>query len=109
VRRLRGAGYLDWTPDRAAEPGARFFERRLGTLHVQGRACPRPRDLGWPIDLITIDDYMVKIPSKTALVRVKGDSMIAKRHPRGDLLVVEQQPMRTSARSSWRSSTTSSP
>ncbi|HLX22860.1 MAG TPA: S24 family peptidase, partial [Usitatibacter sp.] len=43
-------------------------------------------------DLITIDDYLVRIPSRTSLVRVKGDSMIDAGICEGDLLVVEQQP-----------------
>ena len=43
-------------------------------------------------DLITIDDYLVRVPSKTSLVRVKGDSMIDAGIHEGDLLVVEQQP-----------------
>jgi repressor LexA len=34
----------------------------------------------------------VRVPSKTSLVRVKGDSMIDAGIHEGDLLVVEQQP-----------------
>jgi len=43
-------------------------------------------------DLVTIDDYLVRMPSKTTLVRVKGDSMIDAGIFEGDLIVVEQQP-----------------
>ena len=37
-------------------------------------------------------DWLVKIPSKTTLVRVKGDSMIDAGIREGDLLIVEVQP-----------------
>lgn len=90
VRRFEEAGYLDWTPDRQLKPGARFFERRLADSAVQA-GLPNPA-LADGYDLITIDDYLVKVPSKTSLVRVKGDSMIDAGIHEGDLLVVEQQP-----------------
>ena len=90
VRRFEEAGYLDWTPDRQLKPGARFFERRLAESAVQA-GLPNPA-VSDGYDLITIDDYLVKLPSKTALVRVKGDSMIDAGIHEGDLLVVEQQP-----------------
>ena len=90
VRRFEEAGYLDWTPDRQLKPGARFFERRLADSSVQA-GLPNPA-ISDGYDLITIDDYLVKVPSKTALVRVKGDSMIDAGIHEGDLLVVEQQP-----------------
>jgi repressor LexA len=90
VKRFEEAGYLDWTPDRQLKPGARFFERRLADSTVQA-GLPNPA-ISDGYDLITIDDYLVKIPSKTSLVRVKGDSMIDAGIHEGDLLVVEQQP-----------------
>ena len=90
VRRFEEAGYLDWTPDKQLKPGVRFFERRLADSTVQA-GLPNPA-ISDGYDLITIDDYLVKIPSKTSLVRVKGDSMIDAGIHEGDLLVVEQQP-----------------
>ena len=90
VKRFEEARYLDWTPDKQLKPGARFFERRLADSTVQA-GLPNPA-LSDGYDLITIDDYLVKFPSKTALVRVKGDSMIDAGICEGDLLVVEQQP-----------------
>ena len=89
VKRFEEAGYLDWTPDRQLKPGARFFERRLAESTVQA-GLPNPA-ISDGYDLITIDDYLVKIPSKTALVRVKGDSMVDAGIHEGDYLVVEQQ------------------
>ena len=90
VRRFEEAGYLDWTPDKQLKPGARFFERRLAHDTVQA-GLPNPA-LTDGYDLVTIDDYLVRVPSKTSLVRVKGDSMIDAGIHEGDLIVVEQQP-----------------
>jgi DNA polymerase V len=90
VRRFEEAGYLDWTPDKQLKPGARFFERRLANDTVQA-GLPNPA-LSDGYDLVTIDDYLVRMPSKTSLVRVKGDSMIDAGIHEGDLIVVEQQP-----------------
>jgi SOS-response transcriptional repressor LexA len=90
VKRFEEAGYLDWTPDKQLKPGARFFERRLADSTVQA-GLPNPA-ISDGYDLITIDDYVVRVPSKTSLVRVKGDSMIDAGILDGDLLVVEVQP-----------------
>ena len=90
VKRFEEAGYLDWTPDRQLKPGSRFFERRLADSAVQA-GLPNPA-IADGYDLITIDDYLVKIPSKTSLVRVKGDSMIDAGIFEGDLVVVEKRP-----------------
>jgi repressor LexA len=90
VRRYEEAGYLDWTPDKQLKPGSRFFERRLANDTVQA-GLPNPA-LSDGYDLVTIDDYLVRVPSKTSLVRVKGDSMIDAGIHEGDLIVVEQQP-----------------
>lgn len=90
VKRFEENGYLDWTPDKQLKPGARFFERRLADSTVQA-GLPNPA-ISDGYDLITIDDWLVKVPSKTALVRVKGDSMVDAGIHEGDLLVVEVQP-----------------
>ncbi len=89
VTRMKDAGYLDVTPDKQLKPGARFFERRLAHSPVQA-GLPNPvLDDGY--DLFTIDEYLVRSPSKTTLVRVRGDSMIDAGIFEGDLIVVEQQ------------------
>ena len=90
VKRFEEAGYLDWTPDRQLKPGARFFERRLADSAVQA-GLPNPA-IADGYDLVTLDDWLVKVPSKTTLVRVKGDSMVEAGIHEGDLLVVEVQP-----------------
>jgi SOS regulatory protein LexA len=88
VKRFEEAGYLDWTPDRQLKPGARFFERRLADAPVQA-GMPNPA-LADSHDLITLDDYLIRKPSRTSLLRVKGDSMIDAGIHEGDLIVVEQ-------------------
>jgi repressor LexA len=90
VGRMKDAGYLRMTPDKRLKPGPRFFERQLAHAPVRA-GLPNPvLDEGY--DLVTIDSYLVKIPSKTTLVRVKGDSMVDAGIFEGDLVVVEQQP-----------------
>jgi SOS-response transcriptional repressor LexA len=90
VKRFEEAGYLDWTPDRQLKPGARFFERRLADSTVQAGLPKAAASDGY--DLVTIDDWLVKVPSRTVLVRVKGDSMVEAGIHEGDMLVVEVQP-----------------
>jgi repressor LexA len=91
VRRFEEAGYLDWTPDKQLKPGKRFFERRLADSPVQaGMPQPAAGDSGDYID--SIDDMLVRKPSKTVLIPVKGDSMIDAGILEGDVLVVEKQP-----------------
>ena len=70
IKRFEEAGYLDWTPDKQLKPGARFFERRLADSTVQA-GLPNPA-ISDGYDLITIDDYLVRLPSKTSLVRSRG-------------------------------------
>ena len=91
VKRFEEAGYLDWTPDNQLKPGARFFERRVAHAPVQA-GLPSPA-LAEGYDFISsIDEMLVRVPSKTTLVRVKGDSMIDAGILNGDHLVVEVQP-----------------
>src|SRR5574340_81912 len=90
VGRLKEEGYLRQTPDWRLKPGPRFFERPLAYSPVRA-GMPNPA-LDQGHDLVTIDSYLVKIPSKTTLVRVKGDSMVDAGIFEGDLVVVEQQP-----------------
>lgn len=90
VSRLKDEGYLKSTPDRRLRPGPRFFERQLAHSPVRA-GMPNPA-LEGGYDLVTLDSYLVRIPSKTTLIRVKGDSMIDAGIFEGDLVVVEQQP-----------------
>lgn len=90
VKRFEEAGYLDWTPDKQLKPGKRFFERRLADSPVQaGMPNAAIAEGGDFVD--SIDDMLVRVPSKTTLVRVKGDSMVEAGILEGDYLVVEKQ------------------
>ena len=91
VRRYEEAGYLDWTPDRQLKPGARFFERRVADSPVQA-GLPNPAVAEGYDFVSSLDEMLVRVPSKTVLVRVKGDSMIEAGIHEGDHLVVEKQP-----------------
>ncbi len=87
VARLRLAGHLESTPDRRLKPGPRFFDRVLADSVRAG--FPQPADDSAK-DTLTLDEFLIDHPSRTVLVRVKGDSMIdAGIHP-GDIAVVER-------------------
>lgn len=91
VRRFVEAGFLDWTPDAQLKPGKRFFERRVAHAPVQA-GLPNPA-LAEGYDYVSsIDEMVVRVPSRTTLVRVKGDSMVDAGILDGDHLVVEVQP-----------------
>ena len=90
VKRFEEAGFLDWTPDRQLKPGKRFFERRVADAPVQA-GLPNPA-LAEGYDFVSsIDELVVRVPSRTQLIRVKGDSMIEAGIHEGDYLVVERQ------------------
>jgi len=88
VARLRLEGFLEAAPDKRLKPGVRFFERILADSVRAG--FPQPADDS-SRDTLTIDEFLIEQPSRTVLVRVKGDSMIeAGIHP-GDIAVVEKR------------------
>ena len=89
VARLKLQGLLDSTPDRRLAPTRRFFERPLAESPVHA-GLPNAIDDGQG-DALTIDDYLIEHPSRTVLVRVKGDSMIDAGVLDGDLVVVEKR------------------
>ena len=91
VLRLKGEGFLESTPGKRLKPGRRFFERPFAESVRAGSPNPAA-DLG--PDILTIDDYLVSHPSKTVLIKVKGDSMIEAGIHSDDIVVVEK---RTSA------------
>ena len=91
VKRFEEAGFLDWTPDKQLKPGKRFFERRVADAPVQAGMPNAALADGYDF-MSSVDEYLVRIPSKTELLKVKGDSMIDAGIHEGDLLVVEKQP-----------------
>jgi SOS-response transcriptional repressor LexA len=89
VKRFEEAGFLDWTPDKQLKPGRRFFERRVAEAPVQAGQPHAAAADGY--DLVSsIDEMLVREPSKTELIRVKGDSMVEAGIHEGDFLVVER-------------------
>jgi SOS regulatory protein LexA len=88
VLRFKAEGFLESSPDRRLKPGKRFFERPLAESVRAGLPNPAPDSSP---EGLSIDEYLVAHPSKTVLIRVKGDSMIdAGIHP-GDVVVVEKR------------------
>ena len=88
VLRLKAEGFLQSTPQKRLKPGRRFFER---PVHEGLRAgLPSPAAEVGP-DNVTIDEYLVRNPSKTILIEVQGDSMIDAGIRPGDVVVVEKQ------------------
>lgn len=89
VDRLAVAGFVERTPDDDAwVPTARFFERPLAEVAV--RAGGPDMIEGTQGELFLIDQYLVRQPSRTVMVPVKGDSMIDAGIREGDLVVVER-------------------
>lgn len=89
VDRLAAAGFVERTPDDDAwVPTVRFFERPLAEVAV--RAGGPDMIEGTQGELFLIDQYLVRQPSRTVMVPVKGDSMIDAGIHEGDLVVVER-------------------
>jgi repressor LexA len=88
LMRLKVEGFVQSTPDHRLKPGRRFFERQMAE-HVRA-GNPRPAfDSGH--ETLSIDEYLVSNPSRTVLIRVKGDSMIDAGIHSGDTVVVEKR------------------
>lgn len=87
--RLAEAGFVERTPDDDAwVPAPRFFERPLAEIAV--RAGGPDMIEGSQGELFLIDQYLVRQPSRTVMVPVKGDSMVDAGIHDGDLVVVER-------------------
>lgn len=87
--RLEAHGFLDRTPDDDAwVPGSRFFERVLSDVPVPAGAPIGANDAaGEPF---FIDDYLVRRPSQTTLVPVRGESMVDAGIHDGDIVTVDR-------------------
>ena len=85
--RLAGAGFFERAPDDEAWiPGERFFERSLAEMAVRAGAPDMIE--GSQGQLFLVDRYLVRQPSRTVMVPVKGDSMIDAGIHDGDIVVV---------------------
>ncbi len=88
VLRLKAEGFVESTPDRRLKPGKRFFERPIGESVRAGLPSPAA-DTG--PETLSIDEYLVAQPSRTHLIKVKGDSMIDAGIHDGDIVIVEKR------------------
>lgn len=89
LERLEKAGFVERTPDDDAwMPTPRFFERHLADMTVRAGAPDMIEQSQG--ELFLIDQYLVRQPSRTLMVPVKGDSMIDAGIHDGDLVVVER-------------------
>ena len=91
IARLKLMGFLDTAPDNKLSPGKRFFERHVSHATVQAGALTAAYAEGG--DYINIDERLVRKPSITELVPVKGDSMKDLGILDGDTVVVQKKPL----------------
>jgi SOS-response transcriptional repressor LexA len=86
--RLEDEQFVERTPDDDAWiPASRFFERALAA-HAVPAGMPVSAESG--AEPFMLDDYVVKKPSRTVMVPIKGDSMIDAGIHSGDVAVVER-------------------
>jgi SOS regulatory protein LexA len=88
LMRLKAEGFVQSTPDRRLKPGKRFFERPVAESVRAGQPSPAADTAP---DALAIDEYLVPNPSRTILIRVKGDSMIDAGIHADDVVVVEKR------------------
>ncbi len=88
VDRLKGSGFLASTGDRRLKPGPHFFHRPIVDSVRAGAPGPAADQ---PPELASIDAALVRDPSRTVLVTVKGDSMAGAGIHEGDVVVVEKR------------------
>lgn len=87
--RLERAGFVERTPDDDAWiPAKRFYERPLANTAVHAGAPDGVEGGGG--ESFLVDDYLVRTPSRTVMVPVKGDSMVEAGIHDGDIVVVER-------------------
>jgi SOS-response transcriptional repressor LexA len=89
LERLEVQGFLDRTPDDDAwVPAKRFFERPLADASVPAGMPVLADDVaGEPF---FVDEYLIRAPSRTALIPIRGESMIDAGINDGDIAVVDR-------------------
>ena len=88
IQRLKAEDFVESTPDRRLKPGRRFFERPVAESVRAGMPTPAS---DMPLDSLCIDEQLIVNPSKTVLIKVKGDSMVDAGINPGDTVVVEKR------------------
>jgi repressor LexA len=92
LERLAAQGFLVRTPDDDAWlPARSFFERALAHASVQAGAPLATEAVA--ADPFYVDDYVVREPSRTVMIPVKGDSMVDAGVHDGDIAVVEREKL----------------
>lgn len=90
LERLQTAGLIQRTPDGDAWiPAGRFFERPLVGASV--RAGSPDMIEGTGAEPFLVDDYLIRHPSSTVMIPVKGDSMIEAGIHEGDIIAVDRK------------------
>jgi repressor LexA len=89
LERLEAQGFLDRTPDDDAwVPAKRFFERALAGVSVPAGMPVLANDVaGEPF---FVDEYLIRTPSRTAMIPIRGESMIDAGINDGDIAVVDR-------------------
>jgi repressor LexA len=85
--RLSEAGYLRVTLNGRLAPDQKFFDRPF----LASVPASKPDTLEMAFEAMSIDRYLIDRPSRTALIRVKGDSMKDAGIYDGDVVVVERR------------------
>lgn len=89
LERLESAGFVERTvDDNAWIPCGRFFERPLVSATV--RAGSPDSIEGTGAEPFLVDNYLIRRPSSTVMIPVKGDSMIEAGIHDGDIIAVER-------------------
>jgi repressor LexA len=87
--RLAAQGFLERTPDNDAWiPANRFFERFLSDASVPAGTPMHSADV--TVEPFYVDDYLIRRPSQTTLVPVRGESMLDAGIHDGDIAVVDR-------------------
>ena len=87
LERLKAEAFLE-AKDRRLRPSAKFFERPLMQSHVAAGLPSIAFDA--PAEALGIDAHLIRKPSRTFLVNVKGESMIDAGLMPGDTIIVER-------------------
>lgn len=88
---LKEEGFLDQAPDKKLMPTDRFFELTLSDTTVQaGVMTQMMGDGGTTVNLQRV---LIKKPSVTEIITVRGNSMIDEHIADGDKVIVEKRPL----------------
>ncbi len=87
VSRMKSEGFLDQGVDRRLQPGKRFFEREVADSVRAGLPQPANDTIG---HVVSVDEHLIKSPSRTVMLTVKGDSMMDAGLLPSDTVIVER-------------------